>query len=101
MYVQTNDGQVIHETDCISIYDIERREYRLTVYEEDGVLRLVVSEPVVIVTEEEDLEARHKREVAQRVDDMIEDEVKKDKETKFMDDIIGDDDCDVRNDILL
>lgn len=41
--------------DGLSIYDKDREEYRMTVWEEDGVLHVLFCEPVVIATQEDDV----------------------------------------------
>ncbi len=44
----------------ITIYDTERKTFRLSIWEEDGVLRVYQSEAVVLVTAEDDLRAARK-----------------------------------------
>lgn len=62
-----HDGTLYNtKGDSFSVYDPERCEYRLTVYEEDGVLRLIISEPVIIDTDEKDLVVRHDRQRLKR-----------------------------------
>lgn len=39
----------------LSIYDKDREEYRMTVWEEDGILHVMFDEPVVIATQEDDV----------------------------------------------
>ena len=45
----------VQDTDALSIYDTERKAYRMTVWEEDRILHVLFSEPVVIATEEDDI----------------------------------------------
>lgn len=39
----------------LSIYDKDREEYRMTVWEEDDILHVMFCEPVVIATQEDDV----------------------------------------------
>ena len=39
----------------LSIYDKDREEYRMTIWEEDSVLHVMFCEPVVIATQEDDV----------------------------------------------
>lgn len=55
------NGESHKVQDAMSIYDDDACKFRMAVYEEDGVLRVIFCEPVIIVTEKEDLTgARHK-----------------------------------------
>lgn len=54
--------QIVYDMDklldvagALSIYDKDREEYRLTVWEEDSVLHVMFCEPVVIATQEDDV----------------------------------------------
>lgn len=67
------EGSIITDVGhTLVIYDTETDKYRLLVYEEDGVLRILAAEPVVLVTEEDDLVARHKRSPARELDNYLE-----------------------------
>lgn len=58
MEIYTDNDECIDAGGRLSMFDRSRGEFRLTIWEENGVLHLYFLEPVVIATKEQDLEAK-------------------------------------------
>lgn len=76
MRIVSNSGKFMDVADTgLSIYDKDRAEYRLTLWEEDDILHVMFNEPVVIATQEDDVIGGRYR--MPRVDSTIEEALKK------------------------
>lgn len=68
MKIQIN-GDLVETDESVCLYDSDREEFRLVFWEEDGVIRLMQTEPIILVTPEEDLDgAKHRRNAPRRRD---------------------------------